>query len=226
MPRGWPSGAQPSDLRNLLKSHAAWPLQPFVAPGPNRGPSRRARPLACNGDMNTTHHDAAVIPRLGRYDIDTSKSGITFRTRHLFGLGAVRGTFAFRAGTITIAEPLAESTGYAEIEAASFRTNSKPRDASVLSARFLDAGRFPLLRVRLGSLAEGEEGEAVVAGMLTVRDVTRAVSCTVTAVEASGQEFTARAVTRIDRNEFGVTAARGLAARHLHILLEVRCVRR
>ena len=33
------------------------------------------------------------------------------------------------------------------------------------------------------------------------------------------------ASTRIDRNEFGVTAYRGLAARYLDISVEVRCVR-
>jgi hypothetical protein len=34
-----------------------------------------------------------------------------------------------------------------------------------------------------------------------------------------------RATTRIDRTEYGVTAARGLAARHLDVTVEVRCVR-
>jgi hypothetical protein len=32
--------------------------------------------------------EAQVIPRPGRYEIDTSCSAVTFRTRHLFGLGA------------------------------------------------------------------------------------------------------------------------------------------
>jgi hypothetical protein len=36
---------------------------------------------------------AATAPQLGRHEIDTSGSTITFRTRHLFGLAPVRGTF-------------------------------------------------------------------------------------------------------------------------------------
>jgi hypothetical protein len=32
-------------------------------------------------------------PSPGSYRIDTERGVITFRTRHLFGLGAVRGTF-------------------------------------------------------------------------------------------------------------------------------------
>ena len=32
-----------------------------------------------------------VTPRPGRYEIDTSCSAVTFRTRHVFGLAPVRG---------------------------------------------------------------------------------------------------------------------------------------
>ncbi len=42
--------------------------------------------------------EAQVIPRPGRYEIDTSCSAVTFRTRHLFGLAPVRGSFTIRAG--------------------------------------------------------------------------------------------------------------------------------
>jgi polyisoprenoid-binding protein YceI len=42
--------------------------------------------------------EAQVTPRPGRYEIDTSCSAVTFRTRHLFGLAPVRGSFTIRAG--------------------------------------------------------------------------------------------------------------------------------
>ena len=35
----------------------------------------------------------------------------------------------------------------------------------------------------------------------------------------------ARASTRIDRSEFGLTAYRGVAGRHLDMTVEMRCVR-
>ena len=53
--------------------------------------------------------ETQVTPRPGRYEIDTSCSAVMFRTRHLFGLAPVRGSFAIRAGTIDVAEPLAGS---------------------------------------------------------------------------------------------------------------------
>ena len=37
------------------------------------------------------HTRGAGDPRPGRYEIDTSCSAVTFRTRHLFGLAPVRG---------------------------------------------------------------------------------------------------------------------------------------
>ena len=65
---------------------------------------------------------SATKPRLGRYDIDPDGSSVAFRTRHLFGLAPVRGTFRIKAGTVDVTEPLASSRVRVEIDAASFRT--------------------------------------------------------------------------------------------------------
>jgi polyisoprenoid-binding protein YceI len=171
--------------------------------------------------MQTTPENA-VIPQLGRYDIDTSRSRIRFSTRHLFGLASVRGALAFRAGTVTVAEPPGDSAVDAEIDTASFRTGNGQRDHAVRSARFLGVRTHPVMVVRLSGL---DAANRTFAGTLSVRDVTRPVRLAILQCELSGQSFTARAVTRIDRTEFGVTAARGLAAQYLQIEAEVRCVR-
>jgi len=171
--------------------------------------------------METRQDHPATTPQLGRYEIDTGRSTVTFRTRHLFGLAPVRGTFAIASATIDVAEPLADSAVYAEIEAASFRTGNGQRDATVHSARLLDAGRHPLITFR-----SEEIDQSVLTGALTVCGVTRPASLTVELADVSPRSFTARAVTLVDRTEFGVTAFRGLAARYLEVSLEIRCVRR
>jgi polyisoprenoid-binding protein YceI len=172
--------------------------------------------------MRTEPERTATTPQLGHYDIDPSQSAVTFRTRHLFGLAPVHGTFAIKAGTVDIAESVTASRIYAEIEAASFRTASSQRDRSVLSPRFLDPGRYPVLTFRSGPIdAESQ----VVTGTLTVRDVTRPVGLSVASCANSRQSFSARATARIDRTKFGITAARGLAGRYLDVTAEVRCVR-
>lgn len=164
--------------------------------------------------------ETQVTPRPGRYEIDTSCSAVTFRTRHLFGLAPVRGSFAIRAGTVDVAEPLAGSGVYVQIDPASFRTGNGQRDNNVRSERLLDADRHPVITFR----SEGVDGPALT-GMLTVRNVTMPVTLSVEQSAVTPGSFNARVSTRIDRTEFGVTAYRGMAGRYVDMTVEVRCVR-
>ena len=163
---------------------------------------------------------APAAPQPGGYEIDTSRSAVTFRTRHMFGLAPVRGSFAIRAGTVDVAGPRTDPGICAEIEAASFHTGNGQRDSNVRSARLLDAGQYPVISFR----SEHMDGPALT-GTLTVADVTRPVSLSIEQSAVSPGSFTARAATRIDRTAFGVTAYRGLAGRYLDMTVEVRCVR-
>ena len=171
--------------------------------------------------MQTKPEHPATTPQLGRYEIDPRSSAVRFRTRHLFGLGPVRGSFAIRAGAVEIAEPLTASRVRAEIDAASFRTGNTARDAAVRSARLLDVGAHPVM-----TFASERTDGSTLTGTLTVRGVTRPVTLSIEESAVAPGSFTARASTRIDRTEFGVTASRGLAGRYLDLTLEVRCLRK
>ena len=167
-----------------------------------------------------TEPQITQAPRLGHYEIDVSQSRVTFRTRHMFGLGPVRGAFAIRSGSADIAEPLTDSAIHAEIDTASFSTMNRRRDRSVLSAQFLDAAQFPVISFRDGQVcADGR----TIRGTLTVRDVSRPVSLSIGQVTVAGPSFTASVTVRIDRTEFGLTAMPGLAGRYLDLTVEVRC---
>ena len=171
--------------------------------------------------MTTRPEFSARKPRPGRYDIDTGGSSVAFRTRHLFGLAPVRGTFRIKAGTVDVTEPLAGSRIRAEIDAASFSTGHGARDTSVRSARFLDAERHPVMVF----VAEKMEGD-VLDGALTVCGTTRPARLPAEVSVLADGSLLARAAVRIDRAEFGVTASRGLAGRYLDVSIEARCVRR
>jgi polyisoprenoid-binding protein YceI len=172
--------------------------------------------------MQTKPAVIATTPQPGHYDIDPDRSRVTFATRHLFGLGRVKGSLAIRGGTADVADPVAASAIYAEIETASFRTKSRQRDRSVLSPRFLDPAGHPVITFRSDRIeAEGQ----TLTGTLTVRGTARPVTLTLARCEVSRGSFTARATARIDRTEFGITAARGLAARYLDLTVEVQCTR-
>src|SRR5262249_33376765 len=163
---------------------------------------------------------AQAIPRPGRYEIDISYSAVTFRTRHLFGLAPVRGSFAIRAGMIDVDEPLARSSAFVQLDAASFRTGNRQRDDQVRSERLLDTDPYPVMTFQ----SERVDGLAL-PGTLTVRNVTMPVALSIEQTAARARWFNARASLRIDRNEFGVTAYRGMAGRYLDMTIEVRCVR-
>jgi len=172
--------------------------------------------------MHTEQEHTAVLPRLGHYGIDGTESTVSFATRHLFGLAPVRGVLALRGGTVDITAPLATSMIHAEIETASFRTRNSMRDGSVRAPRFLDQDRYPVMTF-VGDHVDVEH--RLVTGVLTVRDVSRPLRLSIVDLTVAPQSFAATATSRIDRTEFGVTAARGLAARYLELTVEVRCVR-
>ena len=152
----------------------------------------------------------------GRYEIDTERSTVTFRTRHMFGLAPVRGTVAVRAGTIDLAEPAAASSVQVEIDAATFHTGNERRDENVRSARYLDVAHHPVMTFA----SERVDGDALV-GTLTVRGVTRPVRLAIEEPEFDLAPLSFHATTIIDRFAFGLTADRGMTGRHLHLDIRV-----
>jgi len=168
------------------------------------------------------------IPPIGRYQIDIQRSAVTFKCRHLFGLARVRGTFAIRNGVIDVTDPVADSRVQVQIDTASFHTGNRQRDRDVRSARFLDVGRYPAMTFTSQRLRRSGNPPALT-GTLTVRDVARPVTLTIeqSAVQnGMPPSFTTRATTRIDRTEFGLTAAKGMAGRYLDVSLQIRWVAR
>jgi len=171
--------------------------------------------------MDTTRDPQTTPgPRLGNYTIDTTCSSLTFRSRHFFGLLPVRGTFAIRGGTVAVAEPLAESGVGVEVDAASFTTGNDQRDTDVRSARFLNTAQFPVITF-VASHVDVDR----ISGTITACGTQRPATLEIVDSDVSPDAFSVRATTRIDRTQFGVTAARGMAARHLDLTLDVTFVR-
>jgi len=159
--------------------------------------------------MSTTESlTTNVLPSTGTYAIDPVHTHVGFVVKH-FGVGKSRGEFAALTGSVVIAEDTASSSTEVEIDVTSFTTGDKGRDGHVLSADFLDAEQFPTMVFRSTELSE-RDGEWVLIGDLTVRDVTRPVEL---AVEFEGQtvdpygndRIAFSASTKIDRTDFGVS---------------------
>jgi len=175
--------------------------------------------------QSSLDHSPLPVPPAGRYRIDPDRSAVTFRTRHLFGLGPVRGTFALREGVIEVAHPVTASRVEARVAASSFRTGNPARDAAVVSARLLDAAAYPTIAFTATALTQ-EQDQWRITGDLEVHGVSRPVEAAIGAVDVDGRTLTAQARLGVDRYAFGVTGYRGLAARHLTIELRLTAERK
>jgi polyisoprenoid-binding protein YceI len=164
------------------------------------------------------------IPATGTYRIDPSGSSVSFTTRHLFGLGVVRGTFGVLSGEVTIADPVTASTARAVIDAASFSSGHPQRDKDVKSANLLHVQEHPHIKFESSQLVPVGDGW-VLRGQLTARGNAAPVELAVTESRGSGDGLALRATTRIDRYAFGLTKRKGLAARYLDLEITAQATR-
>jgi polyisoprenoid-binding protein YceI len=167
---------------------------------------------------------ARQAPPAGRYALDPAGSSVTFETRHMFGLGRVRGTLAVTGGALDVAEPAAGSSVQATVSAASFSTRNPMRDPQVRSRLFLDARRHPELSFRSTAIRRGGDGWTV-SGVLTVKGRPAPLDLAVADIATEGDALVFRASGTVDRYAHGVTALRGMAARHLTIQITARATR-
>jgi polyisoprenoid-binding protein YceI len=103
--------------------------------------------------MSTTS-TAVQAPPAGRYAIDPAGSSVAFVTKHMFGLGKVRGGLTVTRGVITIADPPQGSRVEAEVSASGFSTGNFLRDPQVRSRLFLGARRHPAISFRSDSIRQ------------------------------------------------------------------------
>ena len=165
-----------------------------------------------------------LTPESGTYEIDPEASTVRFRTRTVFGLFPVRGTFGIGRGRITVAEPVEKSSVDVTIRTDTFDSGLERRDRHVVSADYLDAAEYPEIEFRSRRVEEGAAGKAVLPGELTVQGVTQPLAVTVAAVVPEGRRLTVRGTATVDRYAFGVTTAKGMTGRRLKIQLAIEAV--
>ncbi len=164
------------------------------------------------------------IPAVGEYRIDVKTSTVTFRTRHIFGLAPVSGSFRLREGHIRVADPVGESAVHATISAASFHTGVSARDTTVRSEQYLDVENHPHITFASTGFAQ-QDGRWVLRGTLTVRGRGCPVDVVVEQAEVDGPRVRLRASARVDRFACGITAMKGMTGRWLTFALELQANR-
>lgn len=151
-----------------------------------------------------------------RYSLTPDNTRVNFITRHLFGLGSVSGSLALVSGFALVDDvhDVLHSV-QADLDAATFNSGSKSRDQVVASRRFLNSASHPIIRFR-STHAEQLGDDWLVRGQLTVRGTEAPVEITMSSIShGAAVEITGRG--RLDRYAHGMTAAPGLASRHLEL---------
>jgi polyisoprenoid-binding protein YceI len=159
------------------------------------------------------------VPAAGRYRLDPALSSVAFRTRHLFGLAGVKGTMPIVGGDIVLDPAVPEADVTVTLDVAATSTGDTRRDRDVGKPKFLNVDVYPEMTFRAdgpGALRRSK-GRLSLDGELTVRTVTKRVTLSIDSVETTGMGFRATATARIDRYAFGITAAKGMAARYLTV---------
>lgn len=163
---------------------------------------------------------AVVVPPAGDYHLDPVRSTVSFGTRHLFGLGAVHGSFRIESGQIHVADPPQASWARVTISAESFHTGHPGRDSAVRSPRLLATGAYP--DITFSSTGLDQLGTRwVLHGRLLVRGLAGLVDVDLEATQWDGSCLSLQASAHIDRYAFGITSAKGLAGRYLSLRLGV-----
>jgi len=139
----------------------------------------------------------------GSWTLDASRSAIGLRSRSMWGLAPVKGTFREVTGSGTVAAD-GQVSGTVTVTAASVDTKIAKRDTHLRSADFFDTGNHPHITFRVERITPSRQG-VTVTGALTVRDRTRPVTFDATVSAADRDEVWIDAEIRVNRADFGLT---------------------
>ncbi|MGD8201802.1 YceI family protein [Ornithinimicrobium sp. W1679] len=145
----------------------------------------------------------------GVWQFDPGHTRIGFSARHAM-VTTVRGTFTDVEGTIHV-DPTDVSASRVEVRlgTASVNTNNPQRDEHLRSIDFFDAERYPDIRFVSSTIDEVEEGNFMVVGDLTIKDVTKQVAIPIALLGVQRDPMGNlragfEATRRLNRRDFGL----------------------
>jgi polyisoprenoid-binding protein YceI len=165
------------------------------------------------------------------WKIDPNHTASQFAVRHM-GISTVRGVFEKTTGTVIYdpADPSKTSIDVT-IDANSVNTRVQMRDNDLRSPHFFDVAKFPTITFKSSHAESAGSGKLKITGDLTIHGVTKQV---VLDVDGPSQEIKdpmgnlrtgANATTKINRNDFGVSADPGVIGDEIQITLDVELTR-
>jgi polyisoprenoid-binding protein YceI len=174
---------------------------------------------------------ATAAAQAGSWQIDPNHTAAQFSVRHL-GVSTVRGAFTKVTGSAKHdpADPSKDSLDVA-IETNSVDTRVEMRDNDLRSPRFFDAQKFPTITFHSRQAKAAGSGKLQLTGDLTIHGVTKEVVLDVDGPSApikdpmgKGQRMGASATTKVNRQDFGVSAMPGVVGDEITITIDAELV--
>ena len=165
------------------------------------------------------------------WKIDPNHTASQCAVRHM-GISTVRGVFEKTTGEISFdpADP-SKAAINVTIDSNSLNTRVQMRDNDLRSPHFFDVAKYPTISFKSTRTESAGEGKLKIIGDLTIHGVTKQV---VLDVDGPSQEIKgpmgnlrrgASATTKINRNDFGITADPGVIGDEVQITLDVEMTR-
>ncbi len=157
----------------------------------------------------------------GTWTLDPERSTVALRSKSMWGLVPVKGTFGQVSGSAEITAS-GEASGTITVEAGSVDTKMAARDKHLRSADFFDSENHPQIVFTASEVALNGES-ATITGSLQVRDQTRPLSVPVKITAPDADTLQLDVQLEIDRSDFGLTW-KGPFSASLHNTMTIRAV--
>ncbi len=172
----------------------------------------------------------SAVAQATTWQIDPNHTAAQFAVRHL-GISTVRGAFSKVSGRVTYDPANAGKTMIdVTIDASSVDTRVERRDNDLRSPNFFDVAKFPTIMFKSKSADANGAGKLKVIGDLTIHGVTKEVVLDVEGLsepvkDARGNwHMGASATTKINRQDFGVSADKGMVGDEIPITIDVELI--
>jgi polyisoprenoid-binding protein YceI len=176
-----------------------------------------------NGDSVPAQLDSAALA--GTWVLDPARSTVRLRSKSMWGLVPVKGSFGTVSGEGTVS-PAGEVSGTVTVDAASVDTKMGKRDQHLRSEDFFAADTYPNIVFAVDQV-QTSGAKATVSGRLTVRDQTRPLSFPVTPAVHGDGEVWLDAEVPVDRTDYGLNWNQlGMSSTHNKITVHAVFTRR
>ncbi|MXU63941.1 YceI family protein [Oceanomicrobium pacificus] len=160
--------------------------------------------------------------------IDPSRTAISVTVSYI-GEGRIAVRFpSYEAALRFDPDRLDATQARITLDASRAETGLSPVDLIVRGQDYLHAARFPGIRFEMDRLTQTGPSDAVIDGQVTIRGVTqplrldaKVVRYRPDAARATDREIAFRLTGQVDRNDFGMVAARDTIAPGLPVLIDL-----